>query len=192
MHQIYVSYDPVDELFAVRLTGDLSGVGAKTWLDVHDARPGRHWARSISRALGESSMMIVILSPEAMHSRRVAAEWQSYLEAYRPVLPVLFAPCDLPAPLYTRRPVDFTRDRMYDRAFHTLMNRLLDYSTRARQQYDVPWTSSLWDERGVEATADPDAYAMAEAAPRGNGYKDPDTANAVRSAIHRLCARLGR
>jgi hypothetical protein len=193
MHQIYMSYDPADELFAVRLTDDLTGYGAKVWLDVHHARPGRHWSRSISRALGESSMMIVVLSPEAMQSRRVAAEWQSYLEAYRPVLPVLYSPCDLPAPLFTRRPVDFTRDRMYERAFHALMNRLIDYSTRVRQQQrDVPWSSSLWDERSVERAPDSEPYARTPSSHRHNGYSDPDTAHAVRRVIHRLCAVLGR
>jgi hypothetical protein len=138
--QVFVSYAQGDEAFAAQLADDLSRSGAKVWLDIRNARPGRHWTRSIEQALSDSSMMIVILSRCALESPHVAVEWQAYLEAYRPVIPVLVEPCDLPGPLRTRRPLDFTRERDYPRVFHQLVTRLIDYGTRIRRSDPVIWT----------------------------------------------------
>lgn len=140
MRQIYISYDPGNEIFASQLTDQLNAHGAKVWLDIYNARPGRHWSRSIETALSESSMMVVILSAQALMSHHVAAEWQAYLEAYRPVIPVLAEPCEPPGPLRTRRPVNFVPPRRYDNALHELITRLIDYNTRVRRLEPVVWT----------------------------------------------------
>ncbi len=140
--QIFVSYTRDDEIFVKRLVEDLSQSGANVWLDIRNARPGRHWTRSIEQALSESSMMIVVLSPAALETAHVAVEWQAYLEAYRPVVPAMIRRCDPPGPLRTRRPVDFTRDANYHRAFHELSTRLIEYGTRIRRSDPVIWTLS--------------------------------------------------
>ena len=138
--QVFVNYTPEDQAFAARLADDLSHSGTRVWLDIRDARPGRYWNRSIEQALSDSSMMIVILSCRALKSSHVAVEWQAYLEAFRPVIPVLIEPCDLPGPLRTRRPIDFTRERDYTRSIHQLVTRLIDYGTRIRRSDPVIWT----------------------------------------------------
>lgn len=92
----------------------------------------------MERALSESHMMLVVLSPHALDSAHVAVEWQAYLEANRPVIPVLAQPCSPPGPLRTRRPVDFTRD--YSRAFHELTPRLIEYGMRTQRVDPVIWT----------------------------------------------------
>ena len=140
MPQIFVSYAQSDENLAVRLATDLRQYGAQTWLDILDAEPGRLWTRSIERALSESRMMMVLLSPLSLDSAHVAVEWQAYLEAHRPVIPVLAAPCSPPGPLRTRHPVDFTRESNYARSFHMLMSRLLEYGTRLYSSDPVIWT----------------------------------------------------
>jgi hypothetical protein len=140
MRQIFMSYTKEDEAFALRLADDLVTSGANVWIDIRNAKPGRHWNRSIEQALGDSHMMIVVLSPAALTSPHVAVEWQAYMEAYRPVIPVLAEVCDPPGPLRTRRPVDFTKPRHYTRAFHQLMNRLIEYGSRIRRNDPVIWT----------------------------------------------------
>lgn len=138
--QIFVSYAQDDEAFVRRLVDDLSQSGANVWLDIRNARPGRHWTRSIEQALGQSGMMIVVLSPSALDTEHVMIEWQAYLEAYRPVIPILAQDCNPPGPLRTRRPIDFTHERDYSRAFHQLVTRLLDLGTRIRRSDPVIWT----------------------------------------------------
>jgi hypothetical protein len=135
--QIFISYEQTDEAFAVQLTEDLRASRATVWLDIHNAERGRYWSRSIERALSESNMMIVLLSPEALESAHVTVEWMAYLDARRPMIPVMVRPCDPPGPLRTRRPVDFVRD--YPRAFHLLSSRLLEYSVRIGRQDPVIW-----------------------------------------------------
>jgi len=138
LRQIFISYDYADQPFAVRLAEDLGNSGAQVWLDVKHAEPGRNWSRSVERALSESHMMLVVLSPYALDSAHVAVEWQAYLEANRPVIPVMAQPCAPPGPLRTRRPVDFTRD--YWRAFHELTPRLIEYGMRTQRIDPVIWT----------------------------------------------------
>lgn len=128
MRQIYVSHAESDEVFATQLTRDLRASGALVWLDVYDAEPGRDWMPSVEQALEESQIMVVVLSPEALRSDHVTLEWQAYLEACRPVLPVLAVACQPPHLLSTRQPVNFTRN--YSRALHHLMARLIDYNMR--------------------------------------------------------------
>ncbi len=154
MHQVYISYDPADENFALQLAEDLSAYGARTWIDVRDARPGRHWERSIEQALNESGMMVVVLSPEALVSKQVAMEWQAFLEAYRPVMPVVVVPCDLPAPLRARRPIAFTRASRYRRSFHELITRLIEYNTRVRHIEPLIWPSANSSSRRPTARAE--------------------------------------
>jgi len=155
MRQIFVSYAQYDEEFAVRLVQDLRTSGARVWLDILDAEPGRHWTRSIERALSESQMMIVVLSPESLQSAHVAVEWQAYLEARRPVIPVVARPCNLPGPLRTRRPVDFTAD--YWRAFHQLSLRLIEYGTRSYRSDPVIWAinTEIQDRREEQSPPPP-------------------------------------
>ncbi|MBN1200348.1 MAG: toll/interleukin-1 receptor domain-containing protein [Anaerolineae bacterium] len=138
MHQIFVSYTQSDEDFTIQLANDLRASGARIWLDIHDAEPGRYWSRSIERALGESVMMLVVLSPAALMTEHVAVEWQAYLAARRPVIPVVAQPCKLPDPLRARSPVNFTHD--YQRAVHRLTTRLIECGARARRVDPVVWS----------------------------------------------------
>lgn len=130
MHQIYISYAQPDEAFAHQLANDLRLTGPRVWLGMQQAESDEDWSASVEQALSDALMMIVILSPEAVGSPRVTAEWQTYLEVHRPVVPIIARPCDPPEPLQTRRPIDFTRN--YRRALHQLIMRLLEYRTRTR------------------------------------------------------------
>ncbi|NDJ74882.1 MAG: toll/interleukin-1 receptor domain-containing protein [Chloroflexi bacterium] len=155
MRKIFISYDKADEAFAIQLATELRDSGANAWIDVMDADPGRNWSRSIERALADAHMLLVILSPAALACAHVNVEWQAYLEARRPVIPVLAARCDPPGPLRTRRPVDFTRN--HSRAFHDLVARLLEYGTRIRRIDPVIWTlaEDVQDFRDEQAATEP-------------------------------------
>ncbi|MBN2302835.1 MAG: toll/interleukin-1 receptor domain-containing protein [Anaerolineae bacterium] len=161
MRQIFISYAQEDEAFAVILAGDLRQGGARVWLDVQDAEPGRNWARSIEQALAESTMMLVILSPDALVNSTVMGACQAYLDAHRPVIPVVLRPCDLPDSLGSRRPVDFTQTSQYNQArysrvLHKLTTRLIEDGLKSRRSDPVIWTfvDHLRDTRADSAGED--------------------------------------
>lgn len=187
MRQIFVSYVKEDEAFVTRLVDDLAQSGANVWLDIRNARPGRHWTRSIEQALSESAMMIVVLSRTALQSAHVAVEWQAYLEAYRPVIPVLVEACDPPGPLRTRRPIDFTREFMYRRAFHELSLRMIEYGTRIRRSEPVVWNGRRLTPEGQTATPPQPAPARLEGITR-----DELMASSIRRMVHGLREMLRR
>ncbi len=188
MRQIYVSYDPSDQAFATLLTDQLNSHGANVWLDIYNARPGRHWTRSIETALSESSMMVVILTPQALMSHHIAAEWQAYLEAYRPVLPVLAESCEPPGPLRTRRPVNFVHPRIYGNALHELITRLIDYNTRVRRQEPVVWTPPAKEHTAAEIGGEASAPPQRPTPPPGP-IRDEHT---LRRMVRGLRGYLGR
>jgi len=189
--QIFISYVQSDERFAARLADDLSRSGAKVWLDIRNAQPGRHWARSIEQALSTCGMMLVVLSPRALECAHVMVEWQAYLEANRPVIPVLLKPCDPPGPLRTRRPVDFRHERDYSRSFHQLVTRLIDSGTRVRRTDPVIWTlaENVNDYRGERALARTPAHTTSGSS--GGSVHDPSS-NGLRRMVERLRDKLRR
>lgn len=185
MRQIFMSYVQADEAFASALTLQLNESGANVWMDIHHAEPGRNWTASIEQALSESHMMIVVLSPEALASQHVLVEWQAYLEAHRPVVPVMAVYCDPPGPLRTRTPVDFTRERDFNKAFHRLTMRLIEYDTRARRRDPVIWTLSREAHLLQEEQDDSAAHSTAE----GEDEQAPTKRNTLR-AIRQLLSSV--
>ncbi len=189
--QIFVSYAQSDQTFVARLADDLSRSGAKVWLDIRNAQPGRHWGRSIEQALSACGMMLVVLSPGALECAHVTVEWQAYLEANRPVIPILLKPCDPPGPLRTRRPVDFRHERDYSRSFHQLVTRLIDSGTRVRRTDPVIWTLSehVNEYRGERALV---RASVGMTGGSTEGTAQDGNSNGLRGMVERLRDKLRR
>jgi hypothetical protein len=170
MHHVYISYAHSDEAFALELANDLRLTGPRVWVGIQQVQSGDDWTASIEQALSEAQMMVVILSPDAIDTPGVAAEWKTYLELFRPVIPVIAQPCNPPEELQMRRPIDFTRD--YRKGLNQLVIRLIEYRARNR-------------------TADAVMGGLAE---KVQGFRDeqkpPASGTGIRRAVHDLYGRL--
>jgi len=105
--RLFVSYSRVDEAFVRKVSRDLKKHHINVWLDVFDIEAGASWSRQIGAALDTCEAMILILSPDSMASGNVEDEWNYYLDKHKPILPVLYKPCDIPYRLYKLQYVDF-------------------------------------------------------------------------------------
>ncbi|MFN8530637.1 MAG: TIR domain-containing protein [Anaerolineae bacterium] len=104
----FVSYARADADVARKLVKDLHKHKVHAWIDIHDIRAGKSWARQIGEALDRCKLMILLLSPAAIKSGHVDDEWNYYLDKGKPILPVLVQPCEVPYRLHKLQYVDFT------------------------------------------------------------------------------------
>lgn len=120
----FISYSRTDKNFARRLARDIGSLGANVWIDNQDIEPGEAWTDEIQRGLDKATVMVLILSPEAMASKYVTAEWLYFIENDKPIIPVLHQATVINFQLRPIQYVDFqTLD--YTIAFQHLRKRLL-------------------------------------------------------------------
>lgn len=92
---IFISYSREDESFARRLSVNLQKYQFKTWLDVESIQSGSNWASAIQQGLSGADVMLLIISPDSIHSSNVENEWQYFLNVRRkPVIPVYYRPIE--------------------------------------------------------------------------------------------------
>lgn len=104
---VYISYARPDELFAFNLTQSLRGGGVRIWLDIVDIPDHADWYATIADALARCGLMLAVLSPAALATPDLYAEWRYYEEQGKLVLPILAEDCGLPdQPLWLEM-VDF-------------------------------------------------------------------------------------
>jgi hypothetical protein len=73
--QVFISHaTKADGAFARRLAGDLRRLGVAVWIAPDSIRPGEGWVRAIERGMGESSHVVIALTPDALASQWVDKE----------------------------------------------------------------------------------------------------------------------
>ena len=102
----FFSYSRLDSEFALKLAQDLRSAGAAVWLDQLDISPGQHWDTAIEKAVNNSSILLVILSPNSVESENVMDEVTYALEEKKLVIPVLYRECKVPLRLRRMQYID--------------------------------------------------------------------------------------
>jgi hypothetical protein len=121
--RVFVSYSRDDQDFTHKLAADVHDQGVDTWLDKLDIQPGVSWPRAIGKALDTCSSMLLVLSPSALSSENVEAEWNYFLDEKKPVVPVLIGSCSIAFRLRHLQHIDFVEEP-YDIALARLVKAL--------------------------------------------------------------------
>jgi len=74
VQQVFISYAIEDADFAQRLADDLKRLGARVWIAPESILPGESWIDAIERGLGESSHVVMVLTPAALEASGVKME----------------------------------------------------------------------------------------------------------------------
>lgn len=113
MRNVFISYSNKDRAFVERLARDLDAQGLDVFYDQR-IQPGESWAESLSRAIGRAEFLLVVLSPDSVASPWVLQETSIGLareaEGQAQVIPLLLAPCDIPAALAAKTYASFDAD----------------------------------------------------------------------------------
>ncbi len=118
----FFSYSRHDSEFVLKLAKDLRAAGADLWLDQLDINAGQHWDTVIAEALGRSTLLLVVLSPESVTSDNVMDEVSFALDKRKTVIPVLHKACEVPFRLRRMQYADFTA--AYEKGLAALLKAL--------------------------------------------------------------------
>lgn len=72
--KVFLSHSHTDAPLATRVSEALQKKGLDVWDPDVDLLPGDNWAAKVARALEESQAMVVLLTPNAVHSSYVRRE----------------------------------------------------------------------------------------------------------------------
>lgn len=158
--KIFISYSRKDEAFTRQLATELSKVGVTVWLDVKDIPAGMKWSSAIEEGLKQCDLMIVIISPDSMHSNNVEDEWQYFMDEKKPVIPVLHRHTDdVHFQLRRVQYIDFY-SQPFDIAFEKLIDELQmsglrvgDFSNSKQLSAPVNHSGTNWTKWGVISAA---------------------------------------
>jgi hypothetical protein len=107
MH-VFISHSRVNSSAALRLSDELRKRGVNTWLDARDLGPGVEWEQGVISAIKGADGFVFLIGPQGPADRWQTFEWQQvvdreyYLDAAKPLIPVLIGNPDLPGFLKTR------------------------------------------------------------------------------------------
>jgi hypothetical protein len=79
-YSCFISYSHHDESFASQLVQDLSGIGARCWVDRHELRVGESIADQIRAALLATDKFLAVFSAASLKSQWFRAELKQALE----------------------------------------------------------------------------------------------------------------
>ena len=106
--RIFFCYAREDQAFAVPLAQELKQRGVAVWLDQWDISAEADWDKTIDQALHDCARLLIVLSPASVKSGEVRGELREALDLGKPILPVLYQPCEIPRQLRVIQWVDFS------------------------------------------------------------------------------------
>lgn len=100
--KIFISYAREDQNIALRLYRDLISVGLNPWIDKENLLPGQDWKQTITKAIGESSYFIALLSTNSISKKgyiqkelRIAIDvWSELPPSTIFIIPVRLEECE--------------------------------------------------------------------------------------------------
>jgi hypothetical protein len=107
MSHVFLSYSRRDQAFVDRLIAELEREHLDVWIDREDIPGGAEWEATITRAVKECAILVVVLSPEAAASEYVPKELSLADKFGRPVVPVLYQRWDETSDSERARRLDF-------------------------------------------------------------------------------------
>lgn len=127
--EIFLSHSSKDKHAVRKLASKLTMDGFKPWLDEEDIAGGREWGTEIERAIGESDVVIVCLSPYAgakdsfVHREVAFAQNIGGTHRKNPlrVIPILLEKCTIPDALRQYQWIDYSRPNGYSRLVRDLV-----------------------------------------------------------------------
>ncbi len=114
---VFLSHNSKDKAWVINLKTMLQGLGIKVWLDKDEIRPGDLFAEALEKGIKESKAVALVISPDAMNSGWVKAEYYRALSLATndqlQLIPVLYKKAEIPGFLQDRNWVDFSDETKY-------------------------------------------------------------------------------
>lgn|GEM_PF-1501614 len=125
---IFISHSTSDDAFVDKLAQEFAIYGIETWVDHRDMPPGEKWVKQLESALHQSDLMLLVVSESSINSEYVEAEWHTFFDLKRPIIPVRVDNCDVPLFLRTFHHINFRDPANFKQSMEALLNVLPDFS----------------------------------------------------------------
>ncbi len=109
-HRIFVSYSREDREFANWVKDSLASDTYETWIDHNNIKASQIWLLAIEAALKSCDAMVLVLSPAALKSPFVHAEYLAIINMGKPLIPVLYKECEIPFILNPIHHINYVTD----------------------------------------------------------------------------------
>ncbi len=89
---VFVSYSSKDKVIADAVVSAMEGAQIRCWYAPRDIAPGADWADSITKAIQDTAMMVLVFSETANRSQRVIDEINFAIDQGKTILPFRIEP----------------------------------------------------------------------------------------------------
>lgn len=181
---VFISYAREDREKALEYFDKFEREGVSPWIDVKKLLPGQNWEAEIDRALSDSHLVVLLLSPRSVNKRgfvqREANEAIARLKFKQPtdiyVIPLLLEPCEVPDYIGSKlQYVDLTSPNAWELVRASLRVASGQHSVQLEQgSLHGPFT--VFDERLKETWAGVPGHDIDVAYPRFQSSRWPQPA----------------
>ncbi len=109
--QIFISHSTRDSDWADWIDFQLKSRGFRVWRDLTSIRTGQSFIAELNKAIEESDVMVVLMSPDYFTSAWTKQEVDFAAAKKIPIIPVLIKPCKVQGLLEYYNWADLTSDR---------------------------------------------------------------------------------
>ncbi len=105
-YDVFISYARKDADWVRALVGALEREALRAWYAEREIRPGEAFADRLEEGLRSSHSVVLVLTPESVHSNWMAFELGAALALQKPLIPIVSREVlekDLPGPVRLRR-----------------------------------------------------------------------------------------
>ena len=117
---VFISYDRTDQGAAEQVRARLLASQVKTWMDRYDIPAGAYWPDEIDVGLRQATLILGLLSPDAVTSRNVKNEWDWAIHNAKPLILLKIRPSETPHRYVSINYIDATKHGL-DTALDQLM-----------------------------------------------------------------------
>jgi hypothetical protein len=117
---VFISYDRTDQGAAEQVRARLLANQVKTWMDRYDIPAGAYWPDEIDVGLCQATLILGLLSPDAVTSRNVKNEWDWAIHNAKPLILLKIRPSETPHRYVSINYIDATKHGL-DTALDQLM-----------------------------------------------------------------------
>jgi len=110
-YDVFLSYSSASQPWVRKFAAALSASGVSAWFDAHEILPGERWQAQIEKALRQSRVLIMVLTPDSVRRPWTFFELGAALAGGKRIVPVLsddVDPSEIPAAV---RQFQFVREK---------------------------------------------------------------------------------
>ncbi len=106
---VFVSYDEQQMALVKNVIAHLRDANIQVFWD-QEIPPGSNATEALATGLNLADVMLAILTPDAVANHTLLDQWHEFMLSRKPIVPVLYTPCDIPDILQEYPTVSFQGD----------------------------------------------------------------------------------